>query len=319
MPKPKKAARSKWKMIKNPIPWPGGANVAANYTFDMDADSILHIAHPDDAATRVSTMSYLRYGPEVAVPRICDMFEAYGVPVTFFVPGWCVEEHPKAIERMLKGGHEVAHHGYMHELANLSTRDREYYWTQRTFEVIERVTGKKPRGIRQPWAAYSKHSSEILTELGIKYDSSLLADDVPYIIRARSGRELVELPINWPMDDWPHYVHNADLDYLMPIKSPREATEVYMSEFHAMWRAKGYWEACWHPFVSGRPARMEYIAQMIEEMQGMGKVWFCTMEDCAKHVRKLVDQGKYKPRIDELPYKESRISQLAEDAIPLRG
>ena len=103
MAKPKKTARSKWKMIKNPIPWPGGANVAVNYTFDMDADSILHIAHPDDAATRVSTMSYLRYGPEVAVPRICDMFEAYGVPVTFFVPGWCVEEHPKAVERMLKG------------------------------------------------------------------------------------------------------------------------------------------------------------------------------------------------------------------------
>lgn len=307
-------------MIENPVPWPKGARVAVSFTFDMDADSLLHIAHPDDAATRISTMSYLRYGPEVSVPRICDMFERYKIKLTFFVPAWCIEEHPKAVERMLKGGHEVAHHGYMHEQPTLQvSRDREFYWTNRAAEVIERFTGQKARGYRAPWYNFSKHSVEILTQLGFLYDTSLMGDDVPYVIRGRSGGELIELPAYWPLDDWPHYVHNFDLDYMMQIQPPRLATEVYMSEFEAMWKYKGFWQTTWHPFVTGRPARMIYVAKMIEEMQKKGKVWFCTMEECAKHVRKLVDQGKYKPRIDEIPYKENRVSQLAEDAIPLRG
>ena len=135
-------------MIKNPLPWPKGNRCAATFSWDMDADSIIHMAHPDDANTRVSTMSYLRYGPQIAVERICDLFEKYGLKTTFFCPGWSMEEHPYAVERILKGGHELAHHGYMHELPNLNTRDREAYWTGRAVETHVRMAGKKPAGYR---------------------------------------------------------------------------------------------------------------------------------------------------------------------------
>ncbi len=53
-------------MIENPVPWPDGARCAAAITFDMDADSLLHLEHPEDSITRVSGLSMLRYGPEVA-------------------------------------------------------------------------------------------------------------------------------------------------------------------------------------------------------------------------------------------------------------
>ena len=79
-------ARGDFTMIENPVPWPGGARCAVSFTWDMDADSILHLAHPDDADTRVATMTDLRFGAEVAVPRICRVFESYGLKVTFFVP-----------------------------------------------------------------------------------------------------------------------------------------------------------------------------------------------------------------------------------------
>ncbi|HLB07138.1 MAG TPA: polysaccharide deacetylase [Alphaproteobacteria bacterium] len=306
-------------MIKNPVPWPKGAKVAVNFTWDMDADSILHLAHPNDAATRVCTMSYLRYGPEVGVPRICEMFEDRGLKATFFIPAWCIEEHPRAVERILKGGHELAHHGYIHEPPNVQTRDRELYWTARASDVIERFSGKKPRGYRAPWYNYSRHTTEILGDLGFVYDSSLMGDDNPYIIRSRAGHELVEMPGHWPVDDWPHYVHNMDLDYMMPIESPRLAHECYMAEFEPMYKYGGYWQSVWHPFITGRPSRLVHVEKMIDDMLKRGKVWICTMEDAARHVKKLVDQGKYKPRIDTLPYKESRIAQLAEDATPGHG
>lgn len=54
------------------------------------------------------------------------MIEGYGIKLTFFVPTWCAEEHPRAVERMLEGGHEVGNHGYLHEQPALQgSRDRE--------------------------------------------------------------------------------------------------------------------------------------------------------------------------------------------------
>ena len=127
-------------MIKNPVPWPNGARCAVTFTWDMDSDSILHLAHPNDADTRISTNSMLRYGPEVGVPRIIEMCAEFGVKQTFFIPGWCAERFPKAIELMVENGHEVGHHGYLHEYPNQMSQERERYWTDRGF-----------RGNCSPW------------------------------------------------------------------------------------------------------------------------------------------------------------------------
>ena len=303
-------ARGNFTMVENPVPWPNDARCAVSFTWDMDADSILHLAHPDDADTRVATMTDLRFGAEVAVPRICRVFESYGLKVSFFVPAWCIEEHPAAVERMLEGGHEIAHHGYMHELPNTFTKEREAYWTQRSTDIIERVTGKKPAGYRAPWGAYSKHTTDILTEAGFLYDSSLLGDDVPYVIKDRSGRELIEIPVKWSIDDWPHYEHSGDLDYMMPISAPQRAKEVFMSEFEAAWKYKAFWQCVWHPFVSGRIARLDSIATIIEDMQDKGEVWFATLEEVATHTRQLIDNGSYAPRMHTLPIKDGRIPDI---------
>jgi peptidoglycan-N-acetylglucosamine deacetylase len=73
-------------MIRNPVPWPNGARVAVAITLDMDADSLIHIAHPRDSINRVSAMSMLRYGPDVAIPRILDTYRRFGMKQTFFIP-----------------------------------------------------------------------------------------------------------------------------------------------------------------------------------------------------------------------------------------
>jgi len=105
-------------MIENPIKWPNGYRCAVNFSFDMDAESLLHIYFPDTAHNRVAMASRLRYGPEVAVPRIVDAFERHDLRQTFFIPGWCMEQYPRAIALIADHGHEIAHHGYMHEKIN---------------------------------------------------------------------------------------------------------------------------------------------------------------------------------------------------------
>ena len=95
-------------MIANPVPWPNGARCAVAFTFDMDADSILHLAHHTSADTRLAAMSMLRYGPEIAVPRLVELYKRFDMHQTFFLPAWCMERYPTAVDVILQGGHEIA-------------------------------------------------------------------------------------------------------------------------------------------------------------------------------------------------------------------
>jgi peptidoglycan-N-acetylglucosamine deacetylase len=72
-------------MIRRPVPWPNGAKVAVAITFDMDADSLIHIDHPQDSITCISTISMLKYGPQVGVPSILEGYRRYGLKQTFSV------------------------------------------------------------------------------------------------------------------------------------------------------------------------------------------------------------------------------------------
>jgi peptidoglycan/xylan/chitin deacetylase (PgdA/CDA1 family) len=241
-------------MIANPVPWPDGARCAVAFTFDMDADSILHLAHHTSADTRLAAMSMLRYGPEIAVPRLVELYKRFGMHQTFFLPAWCMERYPAAVDVILQGGHEIAHHGYLHEHANELPSEEELYWLQRGIDVFVSMTGERPRGFRAPTYKFSRHTLTHLVNEGFEYDASLMGDDVPYLLENATGR-VVELPSHYALDDWPHFMASRDFNYFMSIKSPRQAMEVYAAEFDAMWEYGGLWIAVWHPFLSGRLAR----------------------------------------------------------------
>jgi peptidoglycan-N-acetylglucosamine deacetylase len=254
-------------------------------------------------------MSMLRYGPEVAVPRIVDMYARYGMRQTFFLPAWCMERYPAAVETIQAGGHEIAHHGYLHEHPNECEPEQELYWFQRASEVIVRMTGKRPRGFRAPSYRFSRHTLDVLIQEGLEYDASLMGDDIPYLLENDHG-QVVELPTHYAMDDWPHFMMSRDLAYMMQPKSPQQAMELYRDEFDAMWECGGLWIAVWHPFLSGRLARCLAIARLIEYMQNKGQVWFATLEDIAAHVKQMVAERRWQPRVDRLPYYAGPIPEL---------
>jgi peptidoglycan/xylan/chitin deacetylase (PgdA/CDA1 family) len=296
-------------MIKNPVPWPNGAKCAVAITFDMDSDSLIHLEHPTDGISRVSALSMLRYGPEVGVPRILETYKQLDMQQTFFVPAWCIENYPSVVKAMVGGGHEVAHHGYLHENPLDSSPEEELYWLRRSIKIIENITGQRPRGWRAPLYNFSDNSADLLIEEGFLYDASLMGDDIPYVLKTDKG-ELIELPSHWGMDDWPQFVQSMDLDYMMPIKAASRGIEVFREEFDAMYEFGGLWVGVWHPFATGRMARWRKVVELIEYMKSKGKVWFAKMEDIARHVRQCIDNGSYAPRIDKLPYYTSKISVL---------
>jgi len=289
-------------MIANPIPWPNGARVACAITFDMDADSLIHAQKGAAGTHYLSAISMLRYGPDVAIPRILEGYRRHGLKQTFFIPAWCIEQHPHAVEAIVEGGHEIGFHGYIHEAPNALPPGEEHAWMQRSIEVIARFTGQRPRGNRSPLYNMSPHTPGLLCAEGFLYDSSLMGDDVPYLLAPPEGT-LIELPVSWATDDWPPYVHALDLDYAFQIMAPDRAMEVFMAEFHAMHRAGGgLWIGVWHPFVSGRQSRWQRIERMIEEMQNTGDVWFATLEEIALHCQRLQSSGALTLRRQTLPH-----------------
>ena len=140
------------------------------------------------------------------------MYERYQIKQTFFIPGWTAEHYPETVNSIVEAGHEIALHGYLHEKPNTLSAHEEEYWFMRGLDAIRSVTGVQPRGFRAPNYRFSKHTINYLTREQFLYDSSLMGDDVPYVIEGDSG-SLIELPTEWVMDDWPQYTYNSEIGY----------------------------------------------------------------------------------------------------------
>lgn len=298
-------------LIDNPPPWPGGARCAVALTFDMDAESLLHLRHRDAAPEMVCASSALRYGPRIAMPRLIRIARQFDVPLTVYTPGWCVETYPDTIRALVDAGHEIGHHGWLHERPNQLNPEDERTVLLRGIDAIERATGARPRGYRAPAYASSARSCDMLIAEGFEYDSSMPGDDVPYMIDGKGG-SLVELPCDYALDDWPQYVHMGEFGMSMPIRAPDRAMEVFRAEFDAAYRHGGLWVSVFHPFVSGRLARAEALAGLLEYMRDKGGVWFASMGDIAAHIRQLETDGTWQARRETLPFWDNPVEHLVQ-------
>jgi peptidoglycan/xylan/chitin deacetylase (PgdA/CDA1 family) len=288
-------------LIANPITWPNGARVACCISFDMDADSLIHISRKTDGFDRLNPISMGRYGPNVAVPRILETYRRFGLKQTFFIPAWCMERYPEAVEAILKAGHEIAHHSYLHEDPLSHTDVEQGYWFERAMEVHRQLTGLEPRGYRAPVYNVTQGVVDRLISNGFLYDSSLMADDIPYLMKAPKG-DLWEAPAHWGTDDWPPFAHYAEIDYLMPVRAPSDGLRASFEEFEAHLVAGGFWMPVWHPFLTGRLARWMLVERFLEKILSDGKVWFAPVEEIIRHSQAEAAAGRWEPRIENLPY-----------------
>lgn len=287
-------------MIANPIPWPNGAKCACAITFDMDADSLIHVARPNDSYDRLYPISMGRYGPTVAVPRILETYRKFGIKQSFFIPGWCIEQYPETVELILKDGHEIGHHGWIHE-DPIVTGGNQREWVEKALASYKKIIGGKPRGYRAPVYNVTQEVVDLLVEHDFKYDSSLMADDIPYLMKTDKG-ELYEMPVHWGTDDWPPFAHYDEIGYMMPVRSPSAGLQSFWEEFDAQYESGGFFMLIVHPFLTGRLARWRLVEQWLEKTLNSHDVWFAPLEEIQAHVEKLITSGDYEIRTEQLPY-----------------
>ena len=272
-----------------PITWPDGSRAAASFCFDVDAESAVLHAVPA-TADRPGVMSHQSYGPLVGVPRILDILDRHGVHATFFVPGYTAERYPGVVRDVGAAGHEVAHHGYLHETLEGVDPETEAAYLDRGLEALERVAGVRPVGYRAPMWEPTWATAHLLAERGFLYDSSLMDADVPYELAVAGVPDvpsIVEIPIHWALDDWEQYCFIPGVSGDGLIESPAKAQEMWSLELDAMRSVGGCFALTNHPFLTGRPSRALALERVVEQAVQYGDVWVAPMSQVAEHVRTL--------------------------------
>ena len=264
-----------------PAAWQGGARCAVALSFDSDHESwVLR-----DGGNSPAGLASGQYGPRVAMPRILDLLRTYDVPATFFVPAVIAKLYPDEQKRVVGEGHEIGIHGWIHERNSNLAPEVERDLTLRSAEVLAKLTGTQPVGIRTPSWDFSQSTLQIIREMGLLYDSSLMADDEPYEL-LEEGRPtgVVELPVEWIRDDYPYFGMDR-LTNLRPHTPPESVLGIWKGEFDLALRERGMFLLTMHPHVIGHRSRMLLLEELIRYMRSFSGVWFATHEQVARFVK----------------------------------
>ena len=261
--------------------WPRGAQVAVCITFDVDAEAG-YLGEGEQFVRRLTTLSEGRFSVTRGVPRILELLQRLSVKGTFFVPGYTAERHPGVVAEILAGGHEIAHHGYLHLRSDKVSEDDQREEIERGFEALEGAGAPRPRGYRSTSWEITPETFALLVEHGFAYDSSCMGDDRPYV-EEWDGQRLLELPVHWSLDDWPRWGWGIDAGGNMT--APAELYESWLAEYRSA-RADGRLVTyTMHPEVIGRAHRFAQLEALIGKLVSDDGVWFARMDEVADHVR----------------------------------
>ncbi|MDG6921274.1 MAG: polysaccharide deacetylase [Nitrososphaerota archaeon] len=259
------------------ISWPDGVRCPVVLSFDLDAELLWNVwltrePSPIDISQGV-------YGPRVGLPRVLAMLGRQEVRGTFFVPGAIAERYPEAAKSIASAGHEIAHHGYLHEDCSKLTKDEERKMLIQGGDALFRVTGVRPKGAR---LSLGKTTISNLDDLGFVYESTLMDDDQPYRLHSEGGKSrMIELPVTFAFNDTSYFAYTFGLP--KPFLTPREVEVVYRDEFDAMYREQKYCMFMLHPQVIGRASRLDMLERTVEYMKSKPGVWFATALEVAEH------------------------------------
>jgi peptidoglycan/xylan/chitin deacetylase (PgdA/CDA1 family) len=266
-----------------PASWPGGARCAVALSFDSDHDT----NELRDGGVSIGRLSWGQYGTRVGVPRILGILRREAIPASFFVPAVAAKLYPDEQRRVMAEGHEIGLHGWIHEVNSSLAPEIERDLHLRSADALEAITGVRPVGMRTPSWDFSPATLSIQRELGLLYDSSLMADDDPYeLVEAGEPTGIVELPVEWIRDDAPYFNMNR-FQALRPYTPPPAVLDIFIREFDRAYADGGLFLLTMHPHVITYRSRIFILEELIRHIKGKGVgaggVWFATHADIARH------------------------------------
>jgi peptidoglycan-N-acetylglucosamine deacetylase len=264
-----------------PAKWKNGARCAVAFSFDSDHET----NELRDGGKSIGRMAWGEYGARVGVPRILAILKKHDVPATFYVPAVAALLHPDEQRRVVAEGHEIGIHGWIHELNSALPYAAERDLMFRATDTLEQITGVRPVGLRTPSWDFSSSTLKIEKELGLLYDSSLMADEDCYELMLEGEPSgVIELPVEWVRDDAVYFMMNR-FQSLRPYTPPTDVFDIFRRELDAAWEDGGVYQLTMHPHISGYRSRIWILEELIRHAKAKGDVWFATHAEVAAWAR----------------------------------
>jgi peptidoglycan/xylan/chitin deacetylase (PgdA/CDA1 family) len=266
-----------------PETWPDGAKVAVALSFDFDAETNAL----RDGNNSPGEHSRGEYAARVAMPRILALLDKYEIPASFFVPAVSVLLHKTEIDAIIsKERHEIGMHGWIHERNSMLDEETERLLMKKSYDALREATGQAPVGIRTPSWDFSLNTIKLIRELGLLYDSSLMADDRPYeIMEDGEATGIVELPVEWLLDDYPYFGFSR-FSSVRPHIKPGDVLDIWCAEFEMAYQEGTLFVLTMHPKYIGHRSRIAMLEELIEFINEHEGVWYATHADIARYVKK---------------------------------
>ncbi len=178
------------------------------HAMSIDVEDYFHVAALS-GVIRPDQWPLLPSRVEQNTERLLELFAAHDVKATFFVLGWVAERHPRLIQKLADHGHEIASHGYSHQLIYNQSPEVFREETARSKSILEELIQRPVLGYRAASYSITKDSIwalDILSELGFTWDSSIFpirhdrygipdSPSAPYTIKTGNGRPIREFPL----------------------------------------------------------------------------------------------------------------------------
>ncbi|PSJ62949.1 polysaccharide deacetylase family protein [Pseudaminobacter soli (ex Li et al. 2025)] len=264
-----------------PASWADGARCAVALSFDSDHESF----ELRDGGKSVSALSQGQFGPRQGIPRIRALLERYDIKASFFVPAVSAMLYPDEQRGLAEAGNEIALHGWIHERNTLLDGATERELQLRAADKLEEIVGVRPVGIRTPSWDFSAHTLQITREMGLLYDSSLMADvDCYELLMDGEPTGVVELPVEWIRDDAAYLIMDR-WGGLRPQIAPADILGIFMREFDAAYVEGGIFQLTMHPDIIGHRSRIWLLEELIRHIRSHPGVWFATHADVVRHAK----------------------------------
>ena len=264
-----------------PSIWPNGARCAIALSFDSDHET----NELREGGQSIGRLSQGQYGSVQAIPRILKILGDEAVTASFFVPAVTALLYPDEQKRISAEGHEIALHGWIHERNSILPIEAERDLMLRSADVLEKVSGKRPVGIRTPSWDFSPNTLALIKEMGLLYDSSLMADvDCYELMMNGVNTGVIELPVEWIRDDAVYFNMNRFAS-LRPQISPTDVFDIFKREFDGAYEEGGLFQLTMHPHVTGYRSRIWILQELIAYMKSKKDVWFASHADIVRYVK----------------------------------
>ncbi|HEY3785346.1 MAG TPA: polysaccharide deacetylase [Steroidobacteraceae bacterium] len=264
-----------------PRTWPGGARCAVALSFDSDHET----NELRDGGRSIGRLAWGQYGNRVGVPRIARLLANHGIRASFYVPAVAAITYPDEQRALAAAGHEIGLHGWIHELNTSLPAAAERELLFRAADTLERITGSRPVGMRTPSWDFSAATLAIACELGLRYDSSLMADEDCYeLLMDGKPTGLIELPVEWVRDDAVYFMMHR-FQSLRPQLAPADVLEIFRREFDGAYADGGIFQLTCHPHIIGYRSRIWILEELIRYARSRRDVWFATHAEVVEWVR----------------------------------